>query len=269
MSPLWTTADLVHSVLPITWRLWKKPLLLTVKGDFRIERPIWRKLYPLAIQHADRITVPSLFLRDALGLSRAIVIPNAIDVQKYKPHQKQSGETLQLLTVTKFWFKGKAEGIVRMAENVAMAMRGARRPYKLTVLGEGPFLQSVASRVRHLGLPIIFVGAALPQPYYERSDIFLYHSLHDNMPNAVLEAMASGLPIISNSIGAIPEMLTHRVDGLLAQTDNEYIAYLQQLVNDENMQRQLGQAARQTAISRFSWAATLPHFIATYDALLA
>jgi len=244
-------------------------MLLTVKGDYRIERPIWRKLYPIAIKKAGRVTVPSIFLRDALGLSQAIVIPNAIDVQKYKPHQQRPGEILELLTVTKFWFQGKAEGVISMARNIKVAMQGSSRPYHLTVLGEGPFLQTVSSQVRRLGIPVTFVGSASPQPYYEKSDIFLYNSLHDNMPNAVLEAMASGLPIISNAVGAVPEMLIHGVSGLIANDDDEYADCLRSLVTDESLHHNVGIAARQAATERFSWTVILPQLIAVYDALLS
>lgn len=269
VSPFWTTADLVHTVLPIVWHAWKKPILLTVKGDFRVERHIWRKLYPIAIQKASRVTVPSLYLRDALGLSKAEVIPNAVDIQSYKPHTKPPGEVLEFLTVTKFWFREKAEGVVRMAKNISAAMQGSQRPYHLTVLGEGPYLKSVSAQVQRLGIPVTFIGAAAPKLYYEHSDIFLYYSLHDNMPNAVLEAMASGLPIVSNTVGAIPEMLTHKVSGMIARDDSEYVDSLRQLVVDENLQQKLGLTARQTIHSKFSWSVILPKFIAVYDALLA
>jgi glycosyltransferase involved in cell wall biosynthesis len=269
LSPFWSRADLVHSVLPIFWHLWKKPLLLTVKGDYRIERQIWRKLYPIAIHKADRVTVPSVFLRDALELSKAVVIPNAIDVNRFTPHRESVDGILEFLAVTSFWFQEKAEGVVRMAKDLVSAMQGTNHSYRLTVLGDGPFLKSVSSRVQKLGIPVTFIGAAAPKPYYEGSDIFLYYSLHDNMPNAVLEAMASGLPIISNNIGAIPEMITHKVSGMIAADDNEYITCLRELASNENLRRGLGSAARKEAKSRFSWTTILPQYTGIYDELLA
>lgn len=267
-SPFWSSADLVHTVLPIPVHTWSAPMLLTIKGDYRIEKRIWRTLYPLTIRQANRITVPSVFLQQALGLTNAIVIPNAIDVNAYNVNRTQTKEKLELLTVSKFWFKDKAEGVVRLAKNVATAMQSSGLPYHLTILGEGPYLSSVMRRVSTFAMPVTFTGAAAPKSYYQRASIFVYYSLHDNMPNAILEAMASGLPILSNDVGAVPEMIEHGIDGFVVTSDDEYISCLIQLAENNKLRNKLGAAARQKAQNDFSWNVILPKYLKIYKDLL-
>lgn len=268
LSPLWTSADLVHTVLPIPWHLWKRPMLLTVKGDYTRERSIWRAFYPRVISLADRVTVPSEFLRTTLDLPNARVIPNAVDVDSYPVCSAQKRPTLEILTVTKFWFPGKARGVVHMATILRDAMSSAQTPYHLTVLGEGPYLSSVREQVAALGIPATFTGAANPRHYFSKADVFAYYSLHDNMPNAILEAMASGLPIVSNAIGAVPEMLTDGIDGYVAKSDASYMQALRVLADDISRRALIGSAARHTAERKFDWTVILPQFVAQYDALL-
>ena len=72
LSPIWQTADLVYSSdVPVAYRLWRKPLVLTVHGEYTVEKNLWRRFYPRAIRKADIVTTPSYFLKERLNLQDA------------------------------------------------------------------------------------------------------------------------------------------------------------------------------------------------------
>jgi len=93
LSPLWQTSDVIHALgIPISYRLWKKPLILTVHGEYTVEKTIWQSMYPKAIMKADVITTPSHYIQQKLNLPNAIIIPNAIFVDRYNAtiHSKKN-----------------------------------------------------------------------------------------------------------------------------------------------------------------------------------
>lgn len=56
-------------------------------------------------------------------------------------------------------------------------------------------------------------------PYYQQAKVLLYPSLTEGMPNTILEAMATGLPVIASPVGGIPEIIDHNVNGILLKTN--------------------------------------------------
>ena len=75
-----------------------------------------------------------------------------------------------------------------------------------------------------LDLKVSFTGmVAEPQQELERGDIFLYYSNHDNFPNTILEAMSCGLPVITNDIGAINEIIENGKDGYISDDYNAVV----------------------------------------------
>ena len=75
---------------------------------------------------------------------------------------------------------------------------------------------------------VTFTGAVPPAEisrYYAEADIYVQAPRIDNMPLSVLEAFASGLPVVSTDVGGVPNILTHGMHGLLApENDDEAIA---------------------------------------------
>ena len=109
--------------------------------------------------------------------------------------------------------------------------------------------------VRFLG-PMPFSGVLSA---YRRADIVVLPSVrardgaHDVTPNALIEAMALRLPVVSTTIGAIPEIVDHEIDGLLlAPNDAAALAVaLERLLRDPALRRRLGEAARRKVEARF------------------
>ena len=93
-------------------------------------------------------------------------------------------------------------------------------------------------------------------PYvYSLSDIFVLPSLYENFPLSVLEAMSSGLAVIATNVGGIPEMITHNENGILIppRSSKDIARSVVNLVEDDQLRKELGVNARKTVEKKFSW----------------
>ena len=95
-------------------------------------------------------------------------------------------------------------------------------------------------------------------------DVFVLTSLWEGLPNALLEAMAAGLPVIASAVDGACEVLKNGVNGLLAAPGQaqELAAKIDELSADPAKRRNLGQAARATIAERF----TLDRMLSAYEA---
>ncbi len=75
-------------------------------------------------------------------------------------------------------------------------------------------------------------------------DVFVHYSAWDALPNAVLEAMALGLPVVASDIPACRDLVVHGVTGFLAKDAGELAARCQELLDDPALRRRLGEAGR-------------------------
>ena len=91
---------------------------------------------------------------------------------------------------------------------------------------------------------------------YAKADAFVFPTLGDCLPIAVMEAMASGLPVISTCVGAIDEEVEHGVTGFLTHpTDHKAITEaVIQLIDNPDLRRSMGQAGRAAAEAKFDGA---------------
>jgi glycosyltransferase involved in cell wall biosynthesis len=269
-SPFWQTADIVHSSgVPLSYRLWRKPLVLTIKGEYPIEKRVWRLLYPLAIRKADIITTPSHFLKERLNLQDAIVIPNAIFPEQFKTVEHAEKDTINLVTVTGLQFKDKARGILDILEILSSLPGEVHKHIKYSVVGGGPYLEQVIREAKRYLVNVEFHGA-LPSPKQtlQSSDIFIYYSHHDNFPNVILEAMACGLPVVTNDVGAVSEIFENGKDGFIGTNHDSYGEYLLNLISNLNLRAKVGKEARKTVESKFNWENVIEQYIDIYHKLV-
>jgi len=245
-------ADVVHSTLPVAFHLWRRPLVMTIKGDFEREKGPGYRGYRRAIAAADAVTVPSEFIKRQLGLHQAIVIPNGFDLPNAVSRpETEPDDPIKLLTVTKFHFKDKASGVLNLYRILESVAGRSNRQIVWDILGDGAFRREIESQVKSEKIKINFRGFVDPKPFYQSADVFLYYSDHDNMPNAIIEAMGYGLPVISNDIGAVGEMIDDGVSGYLCRDQQDYTAKLTQMLKTPSDLAVLGRQAREVVATRF------------------
>ena len=97
------------------------------------------------------------------------------------------------------------------------------------------------------------------------ADIFVNTTNIDNTPVSVLEAMATGLPVVSTNVGRIPYLLSHETDALLVPPDDApaFAAAVSRLIDDPELARRLALAGRRK-VEEFDWQIMLKR----WDALL-
>lgn len=258
------SADMVHTTIPLPFKLWRKPMVVTVKGDYTIEKNFVGKFYPNTISHADVVTVPSQYLKDKLELGKAEVIPNAVFPEKFNMIDHKERPKVNLVTICNMYFRDKTGGLVHLF-NVLSRIDSPK--FELTVVGDGAYKRFAMAQTNGLGVNFIgFVDDVAS--VLCGNDIFVYYSPHDNFPNVLLEAMASGLAVVTNNVGAVNEIISDGEDGDIADNDDDYIFALRCLMGSITLRQEMGIKARQTVMDRFNWHTVADRYLEIYKEVL-
>ena len=219
-------------------------------------------------QASMRVT-PSVFLKRVFakyGLA-ADVIPNIIDLSRFTFGLPRAFGASPHIVVTR-----NLESIydiptaLRAFAIVKKAIHGAT----MTVAGSGPELTNLQTLATTLGLAeaVEFSGridnASIPR-LYSTADCMINSSTVDNMPISILEAFASGVPVISTDAGGIPDLVDHQVTGLLAPVgDAEGLAReTLRVLQDSVLYADLRRAAYEEA-QKYSWPQVRQQWLAAY-----
>jgi glycosyltransferase involved in cell wall biosynthesis len=133
-------------------------------------------------------------------------------------------------------------------------------PWELSIIGDGSYknqlhqlvdTQKLNDRVRFYG----WCKQAELLPILAQAHIFVNPSRHEGMPNAVLEAMASGLPIIATRIAGNEDLVINGKNGFLIESENviELKKALQTLLTNKPLRLQMGDESRAIVENKFSW----------------
>ncbi len=93
----------------------------------------------MAIKKADILTVPSIFLKERLGLDNSIVIPNAIFIKNFLQTKHSDKDMVNIVTITKFSFLDKACGVLNILD-VRNVQKYCTKKFHYTVIGGGIYL---------------------------------------------------------------------------------------------------------------------------------
>lgn len=183
-----------------------------------------------------------------------VQIPNGIDLDRFRPVVESSRPARRLVTVARL---RQEKGLEVLLDAMAILVRS--HPHlALTMVGDGPMARDLANRVTALGLDH---HVTLPghTPHVAEAlaaaDLFVLPSRSEAFPNAVIEAMAMGLPIVATNVGGVPELIDHGRSGILVPPDQpEALAgAIADLLLRPVFARALGRAARETVLGRYSF----------------
>ena len=142
-------------------------------------------------------------------------------------------------------------------------------PFRLLFVGEGALRSELERRVGELGLTrhVDMPGASDRVPdLLAAADVFVLPSHLEGMSNAILEAMASGLPVVAKAVGGNPELVVDGETGLLCRPGDpeSMAAAIGRLLQDASLRRRMGEAARKRAVETFSIDAMLRNYADYY-----
>jgi glycosyltransferase involved in cell wall biosynthesis len=214
----------------------------------------------------DLNVVPSTFLRDVLasfGIP-ARTVANTIDQRQFA-YRVRDPLRPRILSTRNFEPIYNVAAVLRAFARV----QARRADATLTLVGSGsqePALRTLAAQLnlRH----VTFAGRVPPAEisrHYAEADIYVQTPAIDNMPLSMLEAFASGLPVVSTDVGGIPAILTHGVHGLLAPADNDEVVatHVMTLLASPAYARQLAADARATCAA-YAWPVAREGWLAAY-----
>jgi phosphatidylinositol alpha-1,6-mannosyltransferase len=290
--------DLVnqHYLLPtgIAGQFWagrlRLPTVTTLIGmdvydpHYRPGRP-WRALMRHAIKQTQAVTCISSFVRDVVQREYppapgvpCPVVPYGIDVKTFRAGADAEGARRRhgiaprerlVLTVQRLYPRKGVATFLEAAALVARAVPEAR----FLVVGDGPERPALERRASALGLAsrVVFTGAVanaeLPG-LYAAADVFAFHTLHEGLGIVLLEALATGCPIVTSAAGGTLDIVRPGDTGLLTEPGDAagFAQAVVRLLGDPVLAAALRARARQAAETEFDWDTVAGRYLDVFEA---
>jgi glycosyltransferase involved in cell wall biosynthesis/predicted metal-dependent phosphoesterase TrpH len=186
------------------------------------------------------------------------ILPRGLDTELFHPARRDS---------TFFEKFGASNGEVRLLyvgrisrekdlDVLADAYRQLRKegvPVQLFVVGHGPYSEALAKSLPDAFFTGYLKGAELATAYAS-ADIFVFPSTTDTFGNVILEAQASGLPVVVSDSGGPKELVAHKANGLITRSHNveDFTDAIRVLVTDQRLRERMANSARNSVTDR-SW----------------
>ena len=222
-----------------------------------------------------------LIKRVGIPPGRITQIYNGVDTDRFKPSERKPPNILpeRFIAEGKFVIGtvGRLQAVKDQATLIrAFALLVQQRPgdsLHLALIGDGPLRPNLEHLIAELGLSdrVCMTGAldAVPQAL-NNLDLFVLPSLGEGISNTVLEALASGLPVIATAVGGNVELVREGQSGeFFKPGDTQTLTrLLLRYVNDVHRRHNHSHAAREFALSDFSLATMVDRYTQVYEDLL-
>jgi sugar transferase (PEP-CTERM/EpsH1 system associated) len=254
------------------------------EGTIRRYRLLRRTLSPLVHRFIALSRDLERYLLGTVGIpaTKVVRIVNGVDLERFRPG---AGGRAPLPGNAPFDSDGRVVigSVTRMHEVkdpltlarafVRLVERGYASKACLVLVGEGPLLEEVrrvlreADAERHAWLAGEIQDVA---PLMRSFDVFALTSRMEGISNTILEAMASGLPVVATGVGGNAELVETGVTGTLTppQNPDTLADVLARYVDDETLRRTQGRAGRARAEEEFGLDGMMARYMAVYDGLL-
>jgi len=278
--------DLAHafSGFPTGWLCYRAagrlPYIISLRGsdvpgqharlqlEYKILAPVFRAIWRNAasiVACSERLKNRALRFMPSVSID---VIPNGVELDRFSPAQgDEEPEMLKLLTVGRLSVTKRVEMLVDAVE--ILHKDGCKAC--LAIAGGGQLEQQLRESVSGKDLRDIVKIAGRVEPekmpqVYRDSDIFVSASAQEGMSNAMLEAMASGLPIITTRCEGVEELITD--NGVIVENANaeSIAAAIKRLADNPKARKEMAVAARSRA-QRFTWSRVAGEYLDLYEKL--
>lgn len=262
-------------------KLYKIPYVVSLRGgdvpgfrpyDFQFHHKLMAPFLRMVWKDADAVVANSNGLRDMASKFETCVeipvIPNGVKLDKF-------------ISVDRKWTPPRLLSVGRVVyqKGFDLAMRALAdlrsQPWEWTIAGDGPEMASLKKLASELEIEnrIHFIGWQSKEQLlerYQQSNLFLFPSRHEGMPNAVLEAMACGLPVIATNIAGNEELIVDNRTGLLVPPENVGFlrTALERLLPEPALRFTMGQASRRRVEEHYSWTRVADQYASIFKGLI-
>ena len=186
------------------------------------------------------------------------ILPRGLDTELFHPARRDSaffekfgasnGE-LRLLYVGRI----SREKDLDLLADAYRRLRKERLPVQLFVVGDGPYSEALAKSLPEAFFTGYLRGKELATAYAS-ADIFVFPSTTDTFGNVILEAQASGLPVVVSDSGGPKELVAHKANGLITKSHNveDFTGAIRALVTNRALREEMASSARDSVTDR-SW----------------
>ncbi len=219
-------------------------------------KPVLKSMIKFILKRSDYVFVVSDSLKEGvmkLGIegieNKLSVTYNAVDVERFRPDQKSTfKEELKidpqkpviLFVGNLVWQKG-VEYLIRAKEFLS-------EEAEIVIVGNGPLFEELKGIVEFEKMKgIKFTGARSDiENIMPAADVFVLPSLSEGRPTVLLEAMASGKPVVATNVGGIPEIVNKEIGILVNPEDPVGLAEaINKILQDKDLKEKMGKAARE------------------------
>jgi len=270
-------------------KIWKVPIIYTShtipqpeieRGFLKVAYIFEKILSKYATRIADEHVVVSNYVRDYFLTkhnANSTVIYNGINVDRFVHHDEQVRQSIRrelriqdqenaVLFVGSF---NHYKNILTLIDSIPQVLK-LHPNTKFILIGSGDLYNQVVSKIQDYGIErqiILINNVPDIADYYCASDIFVLPSLNEMFGIVLLEAMASGLPIVASNGGAIPEVLENA--GILFNpiSSDELAKAINNIICDKSLAFHLKKLGWER-VNRYSWKSASTQYLEKYNGLM-
>ncbi len=211
------------------------------------------------------------------------VIHNGVDIKKFQPSANKrrvkaelgfNPDDLAIVSVGRLYAR---KGLFTLMESVpAVVKRFPNAKFIISGKGQSDEMHKLTSYADKLGVRgnVIFTGYypdnQLPK-LYQAADVFAFSTFYEHHPFAVLEALATGLPVVTTTVGGIPETIESGKNGFLVKPFNprQFSEKILYLLEHPALAVEVGTQARKTIVENYDWRLVVKDAMKVYDQALS
>jgi glycosyltransferase involved in cell wall biosynthesis len=257
-------------------------VLVSFNGFLRFfeEGMLHRARKIIAVSHFTKWELTNYY---KIPASKIKVIHNGVDINKFKPAADKrkikaelgfNPDDIAIVSVGRLYAR---KGLFTLIESMpAVVKRFPNAKFIISGKGQSDEVHKLIAHATKLGVinNIIFTGyypdKKLPL-LYQAADVFAFSTFYEHHPFAVLEALATGLPVVTTTVGGIPETIQSGKNGLLVAPFNvaQFSEKILYLLEHPVEAAEMGALARTTVVEQLDWRIVVKDAMKVYDEALS
>ncbi len=210
------------------------------------------------------------------------VIHNGVDINKFQPTEDKAKvkaqfglkpDHLAIVSVGRLYAR---KGLFTLIESMpAVVKRFPKAKFIISGKGQSDEMQKLIAHATRLGVidNIVFTGYTpdeeLPK-LYQAADVFAFSTFYEHHPFAVLEALSTGLPVVTTTVGGIPETIESGKNGMLVApfSSTQFSDAILHLLEHPKEAAEMGKKARGTVVKELDWRIVVKDAMEVYEEAL-